>query len=163
SSNPSIVPNANIAFGGSGSNRWVTVQPATNQNGSVVVTMVVHDPDGGAASNSFTLNITPVNDLPVISGISNQGVQENGFTLVNFSVADIETASGALIVSATAANKDLVPDAGLTLGGTDGNRTLRITPAPNQFGSTTITLVVSDADGGSVSTGFALAINAAPV
>src|SRR5439155_26197534 len=61
------------------------------------------------------------------------------------------------------ANKNLVPDAGLTPGGIDGNRTLSITPAPNQFGATTITLQVSDADGGSVSTTFTLLVNALPV
>ena len=33
SSNPTLVPNANIVFGGSGANRTVTVTPAANQNG----------------------------------------------------------------------------------------------------------------------------------
>ena len=93
------------------------------------------------------LNITPVNDLPVISNIGRQFVQENGFTVVNFNVQDVETAAGALVVSASAADKTLVPDAGLALSGSDGNRALAITPAPNQIGSTAITLLVSDADG----------------
>src|SRR5207248_6694492 len=98
----------------------------------------------------------------VLSSISNQAVQQNGFALVNFNVSDIETAPGALTVTASAANKNLIPDTGLVISGSDGNRTPRITPTLNQVGATTITLMVTDGDGGSVTTTFPLAVNAAP-
>ena len=43
SSNPTLVPNANIVFGGSGANRTVTVTPAANQNGTATITVTVSD------------------------------------------------------------------------------------------------------------------------
>src|SRR5439155_18688016 len=109
SSDPAIVPNAGITFSGSGSNRLVTVQPATNQNGSVLITVVVHDPDGGAASNSFTLNITPVNDLPVIGAISSQITDEDVVKIVSFTVGDVETSADTLSVSGSSSDTGLVP------------------------------------------------------
>jgi len=41
SSNTGLVPNANIVFGGSGSNRTVTVTPLAGQSGSTVITVTV--------------------------------------------------------------------------------------------------------------------------
>lgn len=56
SSNPVLLPNANIQLGGSGSNRWVTLTPAASQTGLVTVRLQVSD---GAtnASSSFTLSV----------------------------------------------------------------------------------------------------------
>src|SRR5439155_5266991 len=67
SSNPDLVPDANILFGGSGSNRTVTLRPATNQFGTTTITLTVTDGDGAAASASFLLTVNAVNDLPTIS------------------------------------------------------------------------------------------------
>ena len=158
-SDPSIVPAANISFSGSGSNRLVSVLPASNQNGSVLITLVVHDADGGASSNSFTLNITPVNDLPVIGAIASQLTDEDVVKVINFTISDIETPVASLIVSASSSDTGLVPNGNLVLGGSGADRTLSITPAANQSGSSTITLTVSDADGGSVSASFLLVVN----
>src|SRR6266496_2775446 len=55
SSNPTLVPNANIVFGGSGSSRTVTVSPAANQNGTATITLTVSD---GTASTSTTFVLT---------------------------------------------------------------------------------------------------------
>ena len=43
SSNQTLVPNANITFGGSGANRTVTVTPASNQTGTATITVTVSD------------------------------------------------------------------------------------------------------------------------
>src|SRR5207249_4987579 len=47
SSNTTLVPNANIVFNGSGTNRTVTVTPALNQTGTATITVTVTDKDGG--------------------------------------------------------------------------------------------------------------------
>jgi hypothetical protein len=56
SSNPTLVPTANIVFGGSGTNRTVTVTPATGLVGEATITITVSD---GAASTprSFLLSV----------------------------------------------------------------------------------------------------------
>gem|GEM_PF-5841716 len=59
SSNPSLVPNANIVLGGSGANRTVTVTPAADQSGTATITLTVSD-GSLTASNSFVLTVLAV-------------------------------------------------------------------------------------------------------
>lgn len=58
SSNPTLVPMANLVLGGSGASRNVTVTPAAGQNGSVTITLSVND--GTLTTNeTFVLTVTP--------------------------------------------------------------------------------------------------------
>ena len=64
SSDTNLVSAANISFGGSGTNRTITISPATNQFGNTTISVAVSD---GIATNSisFLLTVAPVNDPPV--------------------------------------------------------------------------------------------------
>ena len=57
SSNPGLVPDANIVFGGSNSNRSVTITPTASQSGLATITITVTDPSGLSASSQFTLTV----------------------------------------------------------------------------------------------------------
>ena len=57
SSNTTLVPNASIAFGGSGANRTVTVTPAAGQSGVTTVTLTVTDGGGLTATDTFTVTV----------------------------------------------------------------------------------------------------------
>ncbi|MEY4385507.1 MAG: hypothetical protein RLY20_790 [Verrucomicrobiota bacterium] len=57
--NQTLVPTANIVFGGSGSNRVVTVTPAPSQTGTTTITVVVNDGQL-TASNSYSLTVIPL-------------------------------------------------------------------------------------------------------
>ena len=59
SSNPTLVPNASIVFGGSGANRTVTVTPASGQTGTATVTLTVSD-GSLSANTSFSVTVTAV-------------------------------------------------------------------------------------------------------
>ena len=144
SSNPTLVPNGNIVFGGSGANRTVAVLPATNQSGSATITVTVSD---GAltASDTFVLTVTPVNDAPTISNIPDLTINQDTSTgPISFTVGDVDTAASSLVLSATSSNPTLVPVSNIVFGGSGSNRTVTVTPATNQFGSATITVTVSD-------------------
>ncbi|MEY4488913.1 MAG: hypothetical protein RIQ79_1421 [Verrucomicrobiota bacterium] len=67
SSNTTLVPNASITFGGSGSSRTVTVTPASGQTGSATITVTVSD-GSATASTAFTLTVTA--SAPVITSIA---------------------------------------------------------------------------------------------
>jgi Ca2+-binding RTX toxin-like protein len=54
SSNTTLVPNANIVFGGSGANRTVTIATAPGQSGSATVTILVDD---GETTTSITIGV----------------------------------------------------------------------------------------------------------
>jgi subtilisin family serine protease/PKD repeat protein len=71
SSNQSLVPNANIVFGGNAASRTVTVTPATNQTGTATITLTVSD-GALATSGSFSLTVTP-NYASWISGYPGVG------------------------------------------------------------------------------------------
>jgi len=162
SSNPTLVSNTAIVFGGSGANRTVTVTPSAGLLGSAVITVSVSD---GSASTAGTYSVTvnpPPNTAPTISMITNQSINANTTTgPVAFSVGDAETASGGLVVSGTASDTALVPAGGITFGGTGSSRTLTITPTAGRSGSATITVQVSDGLL-SRSTAFSLTVNGLP-
>jgi hypothetical protein len=144
SSNSTLVPNANIVFGGTGANRTVTVAPAANQTGTATITVTVSDGQL-STSPSFLLTVTAVNDQPTITSIANQ-VTTVGAAVgpINFTVDDAETAAGSLTVSGSSSNSTLVPNANIVFGGTGANRTVTVTPAADQTGMATITVTVSD-------------------
>jgi len=82
---------------------------------------------------------------PTIGSISSQVLHKNVVSdPLSFTVADHETAPASLIVTARSSDPALVPEAGLVISGLGSNRSLAITPAPNQTGTATITLQVSD-------------------
>src|SRR5437773_2335928 len=160
SSNPGLVPDANILFGGSGSNRTVTLRPATNQFGSTTITLTVSDGDGGAASASFLLRSEERRVGPASCSVANQSTNEDTPTAaIPFSIGDVETPVDSLMVSVCSANPGLVPDANILFGGSGSDRTVTLRPATNQFGTTTITLTVRDGDGGAASASFLLSVN----
>ena len=116
--------------------------------------------DGSADSSALTRNVTltPVNDPPTLSSIAEQMINEDTATgLLALTIGDVETAAGSLTLSARSTNTTLVPVANILFGGTGANRTVRITPATNEFGTNLVTLTVSDG-AASNSTSFVLLV-----
>lgn len=144
SSNTVLVPTANIVFGGSGSNRTVTVTPAANQSGSATITVTVSD-GVLTTTDTFLLTVNAVNDPPTIGSIGNRSTNEDVATApISFTVADLETAAEFLTLGGSSSNLTLLPNSNIGFGGNGTNRTVTLTPAANQSGSTTITLTAND-------------------
>jgi hypothetical protein len=96
SSNPTLVPHANITFGGAGASRTVTVTPAANQSGTATITVTVSD-GSATASETFVLTVTATNDAPTITAIADQTTLEDTPTAtIPFSIADAETPAASL-------------------------------------------------------------------
>ncbi|MGD9210929.1 MAG: Ig-like domain-containing protein, partial [Desulfobacteraceae bacterium] len=144
SSNQTLVPNANIIFGGTGSDRTVTITPAANQSGTAIITLTVIDDAGPNAQDTFTLTVNAVDDAPTISGINaTHTTNEDTPITLPFTIADIDTAISALNITATSGNVGLVPNTNIRINGTGANRNLVITPLANAFGQARITLSVT--------------------
>jgi uncharacterized repeat protein (TIGR01451 family) len=159
SSNPALIPNANIQLSGSGSNRLVTVRPTTNQSGSATITITVSD-GVSTANDMFLVTVNPVNDLPTINDVGNRTLLEDSAgTTIGLAIGDVETAVTALVMSGTSSNLSLVPNGNITFVGTGASRTVTVIPAPNQFGISLITLTVTDSNNGSRSDTFLLTVN----
>ena len=80
SSNTTLVPTANIVFGGSGASRTVTVTPAANQSGTATITVTVTDGSAARRATRFVLTVTAVNDAPTITDITDQTTNEDTAT-----------------------------------------------------------------------------------
>ncbi|MEY2408765.1 MAG: large repetitive protein, partial [Verrucomicrobiota bacterium] len=103
---------------------------------------------------------------PVISSIGNVVMNED--STVNglvFNIVDDQTLAGNLVVTTHSSDTNLIPDAGLVVSGNASLRTLSITPAPNRYGTATVSIVVADSIGSAAARSFlitVLAVNDAP-
>src|SRR6266567_2140778 len=137
SSNPILVPPANVHFGGTGSNRTVAVTPALDQFGVASITINVIDGGGASASAGFGVTVNPVNHAPALAPIPNRTVH----------------AGAPVSFSASATDPDLPPQlltfslgpgaaAGASLNSTNG--LFAWTPALSQLGSNGFAITVRD-------------------
>ena len=123
------------------------ITPRPNQSGSVIVTITVSDPQNHSTSESFRLEVLPVNDPPLLQTVAQASTSEDTPTgELPIQVRDLETPAGELVVTARSDNPALVPDGAFTFGGADSNRWVRIQPAPDQFGQALITIRGSDGE-----------------
>jgi hypothetical protein len=112
------------------------------------------NPDKGSIAGGWRLTLTTEiascctgssNTPPVISSISNLITEEDfSYTNITFTVSDAESSANSLVVTGNSSNTNLVPNANLVFSGSGTNRSLAVTPLANQFGSTTITVLVDD-------------------
>ena len=119
SSNPTLVPDDNIAFSGSGANRAVTLTPTANRIGTSTISLSVSD-GASTASRSFVLEVIPA--LLIVSAVdagrtygatnppltgSVQGLQSGDVITANFSAdATPVSAVGSYPITPTLADPD---------------------------------------------------------
>lgn len=148
-SGPAIAPNGTLSF---------TLNP--NEFGSALITVVLQD-DGGTANGgadtsapqSFTINVTAVNDAPSFAGSGNVSVLEDSgaysaawATAISAGPANESGQSVSFSVSATNASFFSVAPSISASG------VLSFTVAPNAFGTSTVTVTAQD-DGGTANGG----------
>ena len=70
------------------------------------MTITVTVNDGTTTTNeTFDVTVTPVNDAPAITALADQTIAEDGTTgALPFTVSDVETAAGALTVTAVSSD-----------------------------------------------------------
>lgn len=79
SNNTTLVPNSNIVFGGSGSNRTVTVTPAAGQIGTAIITVQVSD-GTGTGNDTFDVAVSSAPQETVIAKINFQPAASPTYT-----------------------------------------------------------------------------------
>ena len=116
--------------------------------------------DSADANTTQTVDIGAFELHPSIEDIADQSTNEDTVKNVMFNLGD-DTGSLISTVTATSSNTTLVPNniANLSFTGSGGSRTLQITPATNQSGTTTITVTVTATNGRTATDSFVLTVN----
>ncbi|HKO45252.1 MAG TPA: choice-of-anchor Q domain-containing protein [Pyrinomonadaceae bacterium] len=117
--------------------------------------------DAGDLLAAQTVDVGAYEAHPMIEDLSNSGMSEDvPLACRIYNVGD--DSEGLLSVVATSSNQTLIRDVNINANLPDatGSRCLAITPEPNQFGSTTVTLTLTSTSGRSVTDSFVLTVNA---
>src|SRR6185503_11462657 len=148
SSNPALAPAANITFTGSGPNRALNIEPATNQFGTALITVTVTDAEGLSASDSFRLTVAPENDPPTLDPLADillrQGAPPQTIALTGITSGLAENQQLAL--SALSSNPDLIPHPTVTYTSPATTGSLLLAPNPGTNGTAVITVTVNDGE-----------------
>ncbi|MET0646806.1 MAG: Ig-like domain-containing protein, partial [Pyrinomonadaceae bacterium] len=149
SDNQTLLPNANISVTTSGKTRTVTLTPVADRFGTANITINLTGSFEGMVSQSFAFTVAPVNDAPSFTKGVDQSVPEDSGPQ---SVANWATGLSAgpnengqslsFVVTGNTAPALFSSAPAVSPAGA-----LTYTPAPNAFGSATITLVLKDDDG----------------
>ena len=99
------------------------------------------------------------NTAPTLSSIANTSTLEDTAKVVSFSIGDSETAVGSLSLTRGSDNQSVVPTGNIVFGGSGSSRTATITPAENAHGSATISIIVTDGGGLTVTRTFLLTVD----
>jgi uncharacterized repeat protein (TIGR01451 family) len=144
SGNPALLANPAVIYSSANSTGRLELLPLPNASGTAAITVSVSD---GVSTNSrvFDLTVTAVNDPPSISSIGNRQMDEDTTASVPLVIGDLETPAGQLSVLASSSNPELLDETGIRITGNGTDRTLFLTPLPDQSdGLTTITVTVTD-------------------
>ena len=144
---------ANVTVVATGST--LTLTPAADFTGTATITVTANDGNGGTATQTFDLEVTAVNDAPVLATIADQTTAEDTVATVTATATDAD--GDNLTYSATSS------DANVTVATTGS--TLTLTPAADFTGTATITVTANDGNGGTATQTFDLevtAVNDAP-
>ena len=99
------------------------------------------------------------NALPSLSSIADLAIPANTNTgALPFTIGDPVSPPDLLAVGALSSNTNLVSTAGIRFGGSLSNRTVTLTPSIGQFGTTLITLIVTNPAGLTAGSQFSLTV-----
>jgi len=124
-----------------------TISAPTDWNGAEDVTFTVRDSDGATGSKEVSITINPINDAPSIEFVTedNKNFQEDDAGEIIVSLPDraddVETLVNDLTYTITTQTRDDVVVCSI-----DANKNLYCEPVPQKFGSSEVSVRVSDGD-----------------
>ena len=162
SDNETLIPNANITFSGTGADRSFFVLPATNQFGSTTLRIIVSD-GTLRRTNSFTMTVTPVNDLPQITVLTNQLTRRGVAISQPFTISDVDNSlSDLTVVGAMGFANPPNLIASIVATGVSSNWIVTVTPTAGVSGQAPISVIVGDAPQSGGVAQFLLTVNDPP-
>ena len=124
----------------------VFYQPNRDYTGLDVFTYTVVDPAGLPATGGISVTVLPVNDAPTLVPPADLVLYPGQVASVPFTVTDVDTPPAALQVTATVANKSVLPPGHLALSQTGTPWSLTLTATRGTLGETPVHLTASDGE-----------------
>ncbi len=133
----------------------LTYTPNLNFNGSDSFTFTVDDGSGSVAS-TVSIMVTPVNDAPSVAAIPAPvtAVEDAGAVIVNLAGVFADADGDPLTLSVTGTSNPTLFTGAPSIGG----GTLTMNLAPNQNGSSTVTLQAQDPSGATVTADVSITV-----
>jgi hypothetical protein len=139
-----LIPSMQVNYTSPQTTGSVSFVTGANVTGTGTITVTVSDGLTNT-TRSFLVTVNPINDQPTLTTIANRTTVEDTATpLIAFTIGDVETPAANLSLSATSSDVSLIPTANIVFAGSGADRTVQVTPAPNQFGTVSIQISVSD-------------------
>lgn len=156
SSNPLLIANPSVTYTSPDNVGQLFFTPVANAFGTATVTVTLEDGgldgnlsttfDNATSTASFDVVINPVNDAPTVDQVAPQNAAEDSsqqsITLTGITAGDAET--DPLQVTAVSDNPSLIGNVNVTYTSPNDTAEVTYTPVADQFGSTTITVTVTD-------------------
>ena len=143
--------NGIVYINGDGTLRYV---PDANYNGPDAILFTVDDGNGGVATGTVGIEVTSVNDPPVIGNtfpeITNEDVQLTGLDVLQYAVDTEDDRSALRVVAATAASGTVT---------INPNGSLNYDPDPDFNGQDFILFTIADSEGGTADGSVAVTVN----
>lgn len=120
---------------------------------------------GGGGSGPATTVVPPpptVNQAPMIAGLGNRIVDQDGSAQIGFSVSDPESSPAELRLRVETSNSALFGADSLAVTGATAERVLTLRPTEDLAGRATVTVVATDPQGASSQQTFAVDVIAVP-
>ena len=140
----SLLEVGQLVFGGSGTNRNVTLVPRMNQSGTTGITIALMDGRRTVATNMFSFQVFSEDDPPVLGPIPNQTrVLGEIPPPIQFTVKDVDR--GTYLFTFESSNLSMITSSGLQLTNIRNSSHpyyLNVTPIEGVVGSATIRVSV---------------------
>jgi large repetitive protein len=129
----------------------ITFTPASNFNGTAVITYVLSDSTGLTSTSTATVTVTPVNDVPLAT-LDTGSINPGGTLIFDPRVNDGDADGDTLTIGAIN-GQPIIPGASVTvIGGVvmmNADGTLTFTPDPGYSGTPEFNYTITDGNGGS--------------
>jgi len=156
SSNTTLIATPSVTYTSPGSTGSIAFTPTANLSGSSVITIVVEDGgldrnlatagDNLTVTKSFTVTVTPVNDVPLLDQPGDLTIAEDAAQqTVNLTgIAAGGGESQPLRVTASSSNPGLIPNPSVSYTSAASTGSISFTPVADQSGTAVITITVED-------------------
>jgi hypothetical protein len=147
SSDPAIVLNPVVSYTSGSTTGLLAVAAVPGASGAATITVRLSDAQSSNSIITRTFTAT-INAAPVIAALPNLVVNEDTSSpVITVTVSDPDDAAATLSANVASSNTALLPAGGISFTGGNGNYSLRVTPAANQSGFSTLTITASDTNG----------------